>query len=175
MNLIEDIKKLESTLSKKRMEENNRISMMVATNADITEVFSPPRIAEAAKEMGLNPGESMDLLCGWDFSKSADRKRAIEHVKTHRPFVAVGSPPCTLFSILQGLNKHKLGATWAATFEERKKDAIRHIEFCAAIYRLQSASGRYWVHGHPASATSWSLKTVLSLHSLPGVTNASSG
>ena len=169
LNLMEDIKRLEGILSVERVETNKRIIMMLATGADITEVFSPPRIAEAAQEAGLIPGESMDLLTGWDFSKQADRQRAIEHIRTKRPFLVVGSPPCTLFSILQGLNKHKLGAGWEAKFEQRKKGAIKHIEFCAAIYRLQFAAGRYWVHEHPESATSWSLKVMVQLHGLPGV------
>ena len=169
MNLLEDIKELENSLSHGRMEENRRIIMMVVKNADITEVFSPPRIAEAAREMGLLPGESMDLLTGWDFSKSADRQRAIRQIREQKPFLVVGSPPCTLFSILQGLNKHKLGAVWAEKFEERKKEAVRHIDFCAAIYRLQSASGRYWLHEHPEGASSWNLKVMLSMHKLPGV------
>ena len=101
LNLIEDIAKLEEVLSVERNETNRRIVMMLATGADITEVSSPPRIAEAAKEVALIPGDSMDLLTGWDFRKSADRRRAIDNIKTQRPFVIVGSPPCTLFSILQ--------------------------------------------------------------------------
>ena len=169
LNLIEDIAKLEEVLSVERNETNRRIVMMLATGADITEVSSPPRIAEAAKEVGLIPGDSMDLLTGWDFRKSADRRRAIENIKTQRPFVIVGSPPCTLFTILQGLNKYKLGQKWEADFKERKKGAIRHIEFCTAIYRLQSAAGRYWVHEHPESASSWSWMTMVKLHGLPGV------
>ena len=84
-------------------------------------------------------------------------------------FLSSGRPPCTLFSRPQGLNKHKLGAAWAEKFEERKKDAIKHIDFCAAIYKFQSASGRYWLHEHPASTSPWSLKIMLSLHGLPGV------
>ena len=169
MNLVEDIRRLKEVLSLERVEVNRRIIMMIATGADITEVFSPPRIAEAAKEFGLIPGESMDLATGWDFSKAADRRRAIEQIKTQKPFVIVGSPPCTLFSILQGLNKHRLGKKWEEEFEERKKGAIRHVEFCTELYRLQSAAGRYWVHEHPESATSWSLKTMVQLHGLPGV------
>ena len=85
----------------------------------------------------------MDLLTGWDFSKSADRQKAIQQIREQKPFLVVGSPPCTLFSGPHGLNKHKLGAAWAEKFRERKKDAIKHTDFCAAIYKLQSASGRY--------------------------------
>ena len=143
LNLLSGIKELEQTLSKDRMAEHRRINMMVTTGADITEVFSLPRIAAAAKEMGLLPGESIDLLTVRHFSKSADRQKAIQQIREQKPFLVVGSPPCTLFSGPHGLNKHKLGAAWAEKFRERKKDAIKHTDFCAAIYKLQSASGRY--------------------------------
>ena len=169
MNLIQDIKDLEDTLSASRVKENQRMLMMMAAGSDLTEVFSPPRIAEAAREMGLIPGESMDLLSGWDFSKNADRQRAISYIKENRPFLVVGSPPCTLFSVLQGLNLYKNGEKWRQEFEVRKQQAIQHVEFCAAIYRLQSAAGRYWLHEHPANATSWNLKTITKLHMMPGV------
>ena len=53
--------------------------------------------------------------------------------------------------------------------QEERQGAVNHIEFCAAIYKLQSASGRYWLHEHPKSASSWQLKTMLNLHSLPGI------
>ena len=151
------------------MEESKKIIMMVATRNDITEVFSPPRFADAAKELGLMPGESMDLLSGWDFSKSEDRKRAIKYINEKKPFLVVGSPPCTLFSVLQGLNLYKNGAEWRREFEIKKRKAIQHVELCTAIYRLQSASGRYWLHEHLANASSWNLHTVMKLMRLPGV------
>ena len=96
--------------------------MMMAAGKGLADVFSPPHIADAAKEMGLAPGESMDLLSKWDFDKTADRKRAIAYIKESRPFLVVGTPPCTLFSVLQ--------------FEVRKQQATRHVEFCATIYSL---------------------------------------
>ena len=111
----------------------------------------------------------MDLLNGWDFSLASDRKRAIEDIRKNRPFLVVGSPPCTMFSVLQGLNLYRNGAEWREEFEVKKQKAIKHVEFCSAIYRLQSAAGRYWVHEHPANATSWNLKTIVKLHALPGV------
>ena len=170
MNLLEDIKQLEMSLSKERLEENQRIIMLLATGADVTEVFSPPRVASAAAELGLIPGSSLDLKTGWDFSKQQDRRRAIDLIKAQKPFMIIGSPPCTMFSVLQGLNQYKNGAEWNESFQRRKQEAIRHVEFCAALYRLQSASGRYWLHEHPNGASSWNLKTIAQLLRLPGVT-----
>lgn len=133
MNLINDIKDLEATLSIERRNENQKIVMMIAAGTDVTEAFSPPRVAEAAKEMGLVPGESMDLKSGWDFGKTADRKKAIQYIRDSKPFLIIGSPPCTLFSVIQGLNLYKNGTEWRQEFEIKKKQAVRHIELCAAL------------------------------------------
>ena len=41
---------------------------------DITEVYSPERVARVAKKFGLVSGSSMDLTNGWDFERE-DHKR----------------------------------------------------------------------------------------------------
>ena len=169
MNLLSDIKDLEETLSLERIEENRRIIAMMANGNDITEVFSPPRIAETAKEMGLTPGESMDIKTGWDFGKPSDRERAVEYIKMNKPFWVVGSPPCKLFSVIQRLNKRVHGREWTERFLERKKEAVTHLEFCVAIYRLQAVSGRYIVHEHPNSASSWNEESIAKMIKIPGV------
>ena len=43
---------------------------------------------------------------------------------------------------------------------EKKYDAMmengrRHLEFAAQLYEAQSKAGRYYLHEHPASASSW--------------------
>ena len=127
MNLLEDIKALEASLSKERLEHNRKILIMVACGSDVTEMCSPPRVTETAKEMGLIPGSSLDLKTGWEFSKQVDRRRAIDLIKKEQPYI-IGSPPCTLFSLLQGLNQYKNGEAWNEQFQQRKEEAIRHVE-----------------------------------------------
>ena len=39
--------------------------------------------------------------------------------------------------------------------------ARRHLEFVFSLYQLQSDSGRYYLHEHPAGASSWKEKLVL--------------
>ena len=39
--------------------------------------------------------------------------------------------------------------------EEKMREARMHLEFCMNVYRLQIKSGRYFIHEHPKSATSW--------------------
>ena len=43
------------------------------------------------------------------------------------------------------------------------KDAREHIKFCIELYRSQIASGRFFMHEHPHSASSWQLPEVMEL------------
>ena len=76
--------------------------------------------------------------------------------------MVVGSPPCTLFSVLQEINKKKMegNAPWMKNFGERLKEAEQHVEFCCLLYRYQLKRGCHFLHEHPWSAKSWKLKCV---------------
>jgi hypothetical protein len=103
-------------------EIDRRILASIIMGADVTEVFSPERVNRLATKFGLTPGASLDLTNGWDFSLVADRNRAWKLVKSSTPYVIIGSPPCTLFSNLQELNKHihREYPEWLRKFEEAK-------------------------------------------------------
>ena len=93
---------------------------------DITEVYSPERVNRVVQKWGLTPGSSLDLTNGFDFTKAEDRRRPWARIKDEDSFLVVGSPPCTLFSMLQELNitvnKNKPG--WMDEFNRRKAEAI---------------------------------------------------
>ena len=82
---------------------------------DVCEIYSQPRIAQEAGFQGrlrMKPGWSLDLtlddpLTGkpWDLRKSEVRSRVRALVKTTKPFMLIGSPPCTSFSSLQNLRR----------------------------------------------------------------------
>ena len=56
--------------------EDRKIVAQVILGVDITEVYSPERIAKVAKEFGLVPGSSMDLTNGWEIRPSTSRMEA---------------------------------------------------------------------------------------------------
>ena len=43
------------------------------TSADVTEIFSPERVATVCREFGSKPGLSMDIKSGYDFDNKKDR------------------------------------------------------------------------------------------------------
>ena len=130
---------------------------------DIMEMFSPPRVTQVGKGMGLEAGEAMDLITGWDFSREEDRKRAWRYIKVEKPKLIIGSPPCTMFSALQYMHKETPERV------ERLAEAKRHMEFMTEVYEHQLARGWWFLHEHPHSAASWRLKGVWEMCLKPGV------
>ena len=88
----------------------------------------------------------------WDFSRAQDRREAKDLVLRDEPTWLIGSPPCTPFSTLMALNyKH-----WT---DEKVKEVLdagrKHLRFVIALYRVQLAGNRHFLHEHPQSASSW--------------------
>ena len=134
-------------------------------SVDVVEAYSLPRVAKVAGQMGLKPGESMDLTTGWDFTLERHRQAAIDYVNKVKPRLVIGSPMCTMFSALQHLSKNERRPGWEDKFAEAK----RHIEFVVELYEIQWRAGRLFLHEHPATATSWDLECIRQLESKFGV------
>ena len=66
---------------------------------------------------------------------------------------------CTWFSLLQGWNRRRQPeAVWQEGFQK----AVAHMKFVFELYEFQVQGGRYFLHEHPAQATSWKLPEVVS-------------
>ena len=91
-------------------------------------------------------------------------------VNSRRPYLLVGSPPCTAYSNLQNLNKCRPGG------EEKvaamQEEAQVHLDFVAKLYLMQIAAKRYFVHEHPTSATSWYVDSIQQIANSPTVMKA---
>ena len=66
--------------------------------------------------------------------------------------MTTGSPPCEAFSLLQGLNKNKLPEE---VRQQRLKEGREKLKIAIKYYNDRRAKGRYFLHEHPAHATSW--------------------
>ena len=136
---------------------------------DVSEIFSPPRIAQEAAirqygGMTIKPGWSLDLTREdlatgqrWDLNKRDVRQRVRELIRTTDPFIVIGSPPCTMFRALRNLSRSKRNEQ---EFQEKMRTARRQMQFCMEVYQMQMDRGKYFLHGHPNSASSWKLPEV---------------
>eukprot|EP00972_Heterocapsa_arctica_P031350 4617533-Heterocapsa_arctica.AAC.1 len=59
---------------------------------------------------------------------------------------------CTKFSALQALSARRRDPEEVG---RQLVEAEVHLRFCRELYELQIRHGDYFVHEHPASATSW--------------------
>ena len=153
------------------------IKLFEIVGPDVAEIYSVPRIAqEAAVRMygniELRPGWSLDLtredpLTGlaWDLGKHEVRERVRKLVRDTKPFMVVGSPPCTMFCALQNLQKGKRDEQ---EFQKRLENAKRHVRFCFELYAMQVQGGRFFLHEHPDTASSWSMPEVVKMASKIG-------
>ena len=71
---------------------------------DVMEIYSPPRITVHAGKHGLEPGDALDLVTGYDFNCKEDRDKAWAIIEKDKPKLIVGSPECRMFSALHNLN-----------------------------------------------------------------------
>ena len=139
------------------------LKMYEELGADVAEVYSQPRIVQEAAMRtyggtALKPGWSLDLTLNkpftgkpWDLGKREVRARVRGLVRESKPFVLIGSPPCTMFSGLQNLSKAKRNEK---EFNLKMEIANKHIKFCLELYKMQMEGGRYFLHEHPNNATS---------------------
>ena len=101
------------------------------------------------------------------FSRRRKRIKARRLLREQKPYMLIGSPMCRAFSTWQHLNRAKSNdkAAMDAAYEAAKV----HISFVVSLYRDQIEGNRYFLHEHPAGASSWRLPVVEELLQVPGV------
>ena len=169
-NLISDIGGCSSTYRRARNEELGRVlSVSEVPNRIVAEIYSPERVTDAARllpQLQAIPGFAMDLTNGWDFNIAEHRAAAKKKIEEVKPQLLIGSPMCTAYSGWQHINDRKRDADLVAWEKER---ARMHLSFCAELYTMQAAAGRYFLHEHPASASSWCEEVIQKVLRLSGV------
>ena len=134
------------------------MARMLVAAIDVAEVYSPPRVAQVAREMGLRGGWSLDLTTNdsdgkpCDFNKSEKRNRAARSILKDRPLLLIGSLMCTVYSCMDHINHARVSPE---EVRERFRYVRKHWEFAAKLYQMQVDAGRYFLQAHPHTASSW--------------------
>ena len=104
----------------------------------------------------------MDIKSGYNLDLLADRNKCWESIIRGEPLLVIGSPPCTMFSRFQELNKHMYrdNDVWMEKFQLGMEQAKRYVRFCTQVYEHQRKHGRFFLHEHPWLATSWTLDVI---------------
>jgi hypothetical protein len=112
----------------------------------VSELFSPPRVTEQLRTMpdfaSFEPGSTFDLRADkngrcWDLLRADHRREVRRRIAEERPYLVVGSPPCTDFSVLfRGLCVPRMCP------EEVRRRRVRAeilLRFSVEIYQAQLA------------------------------------
>ena len=168
----EDVVKFDKQVKQEELLENMRVVReALGCRADLSEVYSPPRIVDQAKKMHMNGGFSLDFTVPdksgyiWDFDQAECRDKAMRLVKETKPYMLIGSPECTPFSSLQNLNM-RTPEGCAKVLEARSRGEV-HLQFCRDMYVEQMRCGRHFLHEHPLTATSWTVDAIKTLAESP--------
>ena len=129
---------------------------------DVAEVYSPPRLTEAAKRFNLKPGSALDLTTGWDFSKSEDREEAKALLRKEQPLFVMLTPECGPWSQTQNLNDPEVVA------QKRERERV-HVRFCCEIAQFQIKQGLGFGYEQPWNARSWEEPELQELMKFPNV------
>jgi len=95
-----------------------------------------------------------------------NRRKAEKLLDETQPVLLIGSVMCTMFSVMKTLFRPHMGEE---KFQKELKKARRHLNFVVSLYERQAAAGRYFLHEHPAQASSWQEECVLKMLAMPGV------
>ena len=149
-------------------EEANRSSAWIMRissqpmNPTFVEVYGCGNVVHAANHalriLNVEGLDAFDLRTSkpngdaWDFPRKSDRKQALLFIQEKKPGWLIGSPPCTAFSRLQGLNFPKMDPARVAKV---LKEAKKHLHGVLSLYQVQLDGNRHFLHEHPVGATSW--------------------
>jgi hypothetical protein len=145
--------------------------------AKVVELYSPPRVT---KELGrvrslyLSAGSTFDLIADasgkvWNFLLAEDRARCRRQLAKEKPYLVIGSPPCTQYTRLQNLNRNRVDPKER---HRRQVEAKILLDFAVEVYRAQLARGARFLHEHPLATTSWEEPAVKELRAHPQVQEA---
>ena len=76
----------------------------------------------------------------------------MELLDKEAPWLLVVSPPCTMFSTLQGFSMNKKDEE---EVRPKMKEAMMHVAFGVLLCLRQAKAGRKFVFEHPVGASSW--------------------
>ena len=121
----------------------------------------------------LLPGFALDLTCidvddglPWDFDDKEKRDNARRLYREQKPLFLIGSPVCTAWCTWQRINNLRRDPETVA--KELAKARV-HLGFVLELYMEQIKEGRFFLHEHPQSATSWYEDDVKEILAVPSV------
>ena len=146
---------------------------MELQSLSFSEYCNPGCFTELAGEFGMIPGLIADINLNdratqepMDMTLEVNQHRYMAALEDQDPFLVIGAPQCTRYSRLQNLNFGKQDPEKMMQ-DDQLDETLLH--FGMEVYKDRHAKGRWFLHEHPWSATSWQDEKVVEVASMPGV------
>ena len=125
----------------------------------VAEVFSPPRCAPVAEQLGF-AARSYDLKTGYDFRRKSDRDQVFLELQQTPPELLVLCPPCTDEGGWFNLNSLHMSTVERA---HRIAQSRMYIKFCVQLYEQQVSLGKKALIEHPHGSRLWNYPEIRKL------------
>ena len=147
--------------------EINAIKSIEPTiQVDFVELFNPGNFK--AHKGTLVAGQTYDVKVNpaLDLTRTTVQEQTRVSIAKEDPMILIGAPPCTVFSPMQNINqKHQQGPTW----EQKYQEGCDMLQFASQCYWDQIERGMFFLHEHPATASSWNMECIAEIAAHPGV------
>ena len=148
------------------LEINAIKSIEPTTQVDFVELFNPGNFK--AQKGTLIAGQTYDVKVNpaLDLTRTTVQEQTRVSIAKEDPMILIGAPPCTVFSPMQNINqKHQQGHAW----EQKYQEGCDLLQFASQCYWDQIERGMFFLHEHPATASSWNMECIAEVAAHPGV------
>ena len=136
----------------------------------VAELYNPNRFGDTALKKGLLKGAAFDLQLGTDLLGRPERERVLDYFMKTKPGLTIISPPCTMFSRLQQLSRHKHeDREQLRNYLKKLRDARTLLRFGVDVALTILHLGGSFVFEHPLTSTAWGEQEVQKLIHHDGV------
>ena len=133
---------------------------------DFVELFNPGNFKEQRSNLVAGGTYDVQVNPAVDLTRDSVRQQVWRDIEREDSLILLGAPPCTAFSPMQNINqKHHIGEAW----EKRRQEGMDLLIFATQCYWDQIERRMFFLHEHPATASSWNVDEVLELAAHPGV------
>ena len=133
---------------------------------DFVELFNPGNFKQQKSSLVAGGTYDVHVNPAIDLTRDSIRQQVRQDIAKEDPLILLGAPPCTVFSPMQNINqKHHIGEAW----EKKKREGLELLYFAIQCYWDQIERGMFFLHEHPATASSWVMDVVKELEAHPGV------
>ena len=122
----------------------------------VAEIYNPNRFRKETEKQGLVHGNAFDLELGHDLLNPQMQNEVESYVRNVKPGLTVISPPCTLLSLMQNMNRKYLDDPQKKRIhDQRLREAKELLRFGVRIAKVIQEYGGIFLIEQPLTSKAW--------------------